>query len=64
MRHLRFAIIRDLVADARAFPGCAPTDWGTRCRDEIRLLFPIRHTMRLDAFGWPVILRERDARTR
>lgn len=58
MRNLRFAIIRDLIADLRSLPGNAPEEWVGRCLAEVRLLFRIRHSMRLDAFGWPVVLRE------
>lgn len=58
MRNLRFAIIRDLIADVRTLPGNAPEAWVARCLDDIRRLLPIRHTMRLDAFGWPLALRE------
>lgn len=60
MRCLRFDIIRDLVTDTRSFAQRAQHDWAERSRDEIRLLFPKRHTMRLDPFGWPVALRERE----
>jgi hypothetical protein len=57
MTNLRFAIIRDLIVDVRAFDREGATTWAQRARNEVRMLLPARHSMRLDAYGWPTLLR-------
>lgn len=61
-RELVAGIIRDLVVDIR----CAERDakaledqaldmYALMCRSDLKRLWRVRHTVRLDRYGWPVM---------
>jgi hypothetical protein len=55
--YTRFQLIRytvaDLIADVRSSEGA----YREACRKNVATLFKARHTTRIDAFGWPVVLK-------
>jgi len=49
-------IIRDLISDVRCAERDNLPEYAYKCRQDIKKLFPLRHTGEFNRYGWPTAL--------